>query len=488
MPTRRDFLQSALLLPAALTTTGKANAQDPPTPNTQYPTPTFDFESGNYDGWTIEGDAFGTAPATESSFPGKIRGYTGRGFLCSLHPKKGNAAIGKAISKEFTIEKPFLTFKIGGGNHPNQACLNLIVDNQVVRTATGDGTATLSESSFDVSNLLGRKAHIEIVDATASADRGYIMVDDIRFTYIKGGGQSSPRVSSLPLRNFGISPENAYTSHCDYFANGESLIMKRINKATGLSEEDFRQLQDQVWNVVSTTVTFQQGESPANLTKRLSAAVSDVIKPLPASAKSVILINWLTAEAISCWTLLNVIYDHQMAAGDTSVVYRLTATDYLMMQKPKTICGGVALFVREIGRMMGLKVYYVGGYFREIGFDIRRQNGAGHAWLRFEFGEGLMVPSDPTVAAFHRYDYLNGGEKVSGKLAPDVMLPLSVTDWEVFLGSYYPYDEADNRAGDKQCKNEFLQYSVDDWKRNTNETTRQLMMAYRLQDRKNIQR
>ncbi len=182
MPTRRDFLQSALLLPAALTT-GKAFVQDTPKTNAAPTTEVFaDFESGNYDGWTIEGDAFGTAPATDATFTGKIRGYTGRSFLCSLHPKKGNAAIGKAISKEFTIEKPFLTFKIGGGNHPNQACLNLIVDNKIVRTATGNGTVTLSESSFDVSEFVGKKAHIEIVDATASADRGYIMVDDIRFT------------------------------------------------------------------------------------------------------------------------------------------------------------------------------------------------------------------------------------------------------------------------------------------------------------------
>ena len=159
MPTRRDFLQSALLLPAALTT-GKVFAEDTSKPNAAPTTDVFaDFESGNYEGWTIEGDAFGTAPATDALFPGKIRGFTGRGFLCSLHPRKGNAATGKAISKEFTIEKSFITFKIGGGNHPNQACLNLIVDNQIVYTATGDGTANLSESSFDVSNLVGRKAH-----------------------------------------------------------------------------------------------------------------------------------------------------------------------------------------------------------------------------------------------------------------------------------------------------------------------------------------
>jgi levanase len=117
MPTRRQFVQNALLLPTALTT-GKAFTQDALKPTAASTTEVFaDFEGGNYDGWTIEGDAFGTAPATDALFPGKIKGFTGRSFLCSLHPRKGTAAIGKATSKEFTIEKPFLIFKIGGGNH-----------------------------------------------------------------------------------------------------------------------------------------------------------------------------------------------------------------------------------------------------------------------------------------------------------------------------------------------------------------------------------
>jgi len=59
--------------------------------------------------------------------------------------------------------------------------MNLIVDGKIVRTATGKGTPNLTDASFDVSEFVGKKAHIEIVDATASADRGYIMVDDMAF-------------------------------------------------------------------------------------------------------------------------------------------------------------------------------------------------------------------------------------------------------------------------------------------------------------------
>lgn len=185
MLTRRTFLQSALFLPAALASPAHAQQTASGTVPAQTASATevfADFEGGNYDGWTIEGNAFGSAPATDALFPGKISGFTGRGFLCSLHPKKGNVATGKAISREFTITKPFITFKIGGGSHPNEACMNLVVDNQIVHTATGYDLPALSEALWDVSALVGKKAHLEVVDSTASPQRGYILIDDIQFT------------------------------------------------------------------------------------------------------------------------------------------------------------------------------------------------------------------------------------------------------------------------------------------------------------------
>lgn len=157
MFSRRAFLQSALLLPALPELLASQAAAQ-----------------------TLPATA---KPATDALFPGKIGGFTGRGFLCSLHPKKGNAATGKATSPEFTIEKPFITFQIGGGNHPGEACVNLVVDGKVERTATGDGTPNLSAASWDVSALTGKKAKIEVVDSTKSDERGYILVDDIRFRH-----------------------------------------------------------------------------------------------------------------------------------------------------------------------------------------------------------------------------------------------------------------------------------------------------------------
>lgn len=185
MFSRRTFLQSAMLLPLAFAQTAYAQdaTQGASTARATLAEEVFaDFEGGSYAGWTVEGNAFGSAPATDALFPGQITGFSGRGFLCSLHPQKGNAATGRAISREFTIEKPLITFKIGGGDHPGEACMNLVVDNQIVASATGNDTPVLSDAWWNVAGFLGRKAHLEVVDRTTSTQRGYIIVDDIRFT------------------------------------------------------------------------------------------------------------------------------------------------------------------------------------------------------------------------------------------------------------------------------------------------------------------
>ena len=114
------------------------------TPNTQTAAPSkdsvlFDFESGSFDGWTLTGDCWDKAPATPKTFVDKqdnsaVSGIVGSGYLTTLY--KNAATTGKATSKDFTIDKPFLTFKIGGGRYPKEACLNLLVDTKSVRTSS----------------------------------------------------------------------------------------------------------------------------------------------------------------------------------------------------------------------------------------------------------------------------------------------------------------------------------------------------------------
>ncbi len=166
-----------------------------------------DFESGNYDGWTLEGNAFGTDPASDMTFPGKITGFGGKRFVCTLDPKLGNNAIGKATSKEFMINKPFIDFKIGGGKYPKEACINLVADGKIIKTATGSNTPQLQEYVWNVSDFVGKAAHIEILDTTQSSERGYIMVDDISFRD-NGALVEKPTQKVKPLQAQGDLPAN----------------------------------------------------------------------------------------------------------------------------------------------------------------------------------------------------------------------------------------------------------------------------------------
>ncbi len=196
-------LHAAFLLPLVPAAPAAAQSR-PPGSLAALPSTSFaDFEGGTWATWTVTGDAFGDAPATNALFPGKIKGFGGLGFACTLNPRTGNAATGKAVSPEFTIERPLITFKIGGGNLPlgstgGQACVNLVVDGQVLRTASGNGLPSLSNVVWDVSALAGKKARLEIIDNSASPNRGYILVDDIAFDG-NTNGESLPLIE-IPLR------------------------------------------------------------------------------------------------------------------------------------------------------------------------------------------------------------------------------------------------------------------------------------------------
>ncbi|MSR56003.1 MAG: 2,6-beta-D-fructofuranosidase, partial [Gemmataceae bacterium] len=98
-----------------------------------------DFEGETYGDWKVEGEAFGKGPA-RGTLPNQmmVDGFLGKGLVNSFHG--GDKSIGKLSSPEFKIERKFLTFLIGGGGHEGKTCLNLLVNGQVVRAATGSNT------------------------------------------------------------------------------------------------------------------------------------------------------------------------------------------------------------------------------------------------------------------------------------------------------------------------------------------------------------
>jgi len=136
-----------------------------------------DFEGDDYAGWQATGDAFAATPA-KGKIGGQqpVDGFRGRGLVNSF--TGGDAAQGTLTSPEFEITADFLSFLIGGGNHPGKTCLNLLIDGRVARTATGDNAEHLSWKSWNVTELRGKKAVLEIVDNDAGG-WGHVNVDHI---------------------------------------------------------------------------------------------------------------------------------------------------------------------------------------------------------------------------------------------------------------------------------------------------------------------
>jgi|GEM_PF-2158794 len=421
MPSRRSFLQSVLFLPSAVA--AQAFAQD--AQSTKGGTTVFaDFESRNWQDWMVEGDAFASSPATDTLFPGKIGGFGGRGFVCTLHPKKGNAATGKAVSREFVIDKPFITFKIGGGNHPNQACLNLVVEGQVVRTATGTGSPNLLEASWDVSELVGKTARFEIIDTTASENRGYIMVDDIGFA-------ERPRMRPQDmLERRGITPRFLQDSH--FFQNDEERTNGRWLDF-GVSESELDSLIRSIWILVGNSRYSPYAdisvETIAGWVTEMVGVVAKTQKPLSELGR-----QWLLAEAIGAWCTIYVVRDTDM---DKAILrgeqVNTRDTQYpinvLHHAPPKAICNGYSLVIRDVARKLGLTCYILKGYLR--GVDSKDPLAGKHQWNVFIFPGNIFVPTDGTPGT------MGDVIKHRNKIFPYAKLPRRREEWELYHASYF---------------------------------------------------
>jgi fructan beta-fructosidase len=171
---RKKWMKRILML-AVLVCTGSAGADE---------LLITDFEGGTYGDWKVEGAAFGKGPATAnvSPPPNKVVGQQGKGLVNTY--LGGDGPIGTLTSPEFNIERKYINFLIGGGNHFGMTCINLLVDGKKVHTATGfnrkddEGREVLEWATWNVSEFMGQKAVLQIVDNHSGA-WGHINVDQI---------------------------------------------------------------------------------------------------------------------------------------------------------------------------------------------------------------------------------------------------------------------------------------------------------------------
>jgi uncharacterized protein (DUF608 family) len=191
---------------------------DPPDASAPAPQPDIIFEDWTkttFEGWTVEGTAFGSGPIERAVIEkkmGKLNGLSPR-LVNSFfpNPTEGDRAMGKLTSAPFTIQRRYINIWLGGGDLEGKVGVNLVIDGHVVETQTGARENKLSLHFFDVRQLQGKQATLEIFDAS-DAEWAQVGAGRITFSDAAGNGvppEKLPDYGTTALALLGAPPELA---------------------------------------------------------------------------------------------------------------------------------------------------------------------------------------------------------------------------------------------------------------------------------------
>ena len=200
----------------ALVYSAENDASQPP----QNPNIVFeDWNKEHYDGWKVEGTAFGSGPIKKSEMP-SYQGNVGGDTPCVVNSHATapgdsidakDSATGRLVGRNFTIERNFIAFWIGGGKARanSRFGLTLFVEGQPVQTVAGQDNNQMSLEHFDVRAHIGKTAHLEILD-DATGPWGNIGVGKITFAdqlAEAGPLEKLPGFGTMSLALFGDSAD-----------------------------------------------------------------------------------------------------------------------------------------------------------------------------------------------------------------------------------------------------------------------------------------
>ncbi len=168
-------------------------AKETPKEQVEKPRPKIvlaDFEGDSYGDWQATGEAFGKGPA-HGTLPNQqqVSGFLGKGMVNTF--LGGDSPQGTLTSPAFEVSRKYVNFLIGGGSHAGETCINLLVDGKVVRTAAGKDNEKLEWAFWNVEDLQGKTARIEIVDRN-SGGWGHINIDQIELADESQQGNLGP--------------------------------------------------------------------------------------------------------------------------------------------------------------------------------------------------------------------------------------------------------------------------------------------------------
>jgi non-lysosomal glucosylceramidase len=221
------------------------------------------FEDGTFDKWRIEGDAFDKAPReiAKHQHPQHVSGHGGKYLADSLGPKGiYDKPTGKLISKSLKIERRYICFSIAGGKHAGKTCMNLRVAGKVVRSSTGANSEKLTRRGWDVGDLAGKKAVLEIVDAH-SGGWGHVLVDDIVLTDTPPARTENP-TGDPGWGDMALSALDKTATACAAWESREKFLAGFASRGkVGDNAETTYPLGEARCGVVASSVSLKPGES-----------------------------------------------------------------------------------------------------------------------------------------------------------------------------------------------------------------------------------
>jgi len=144
------------------------------------------FELGNWTGWVVSGDAFGSVPFDNGQGV-SIAGWTGDYY--ALSRVGGEPATGTLTSETITFEPTdTISFLIGGysGTSAEAEDWNYVAlkrasdDSEIDRVWAPFTTGTMEEASFVSTTNIAEDVYIEVVDDSTGGGWAWIMVDDFQ--------------------------------------------------------------------------------------------------------------------------------------------------------------------------------------------------------------------------------------------------------------------------------------------------------------------
>jgi len=197
------------------------------------------FDSDSFGDWTKTGTAFGDGPCGgyESHL---MVGFSGKGFASSVNDEN-EPAVGTLTSPPFVIERNTIHFLLGAHEihflpgtmkHPDDLSIQLLVDDNVVRSTIPDEFHAMFRRAWDVSEFKGQTARIRIVD-NDKREWAHIDVDEIVQNDIPVDGSPVQRVLIVnkPILNFPVK-EGAERYYIEIFSEGKQIRALDVELAT----------------------------------------------------------------------------------------------------------------------------------------------------------------------------------------------------------------------------------------------------------------